>query len=207
MWSPAVKSNIALAMIETDHLQGELWAEIYYEKELRQYSRAARCRCKEKPFRAPARARRRRLITDSGSVRRSNRPDWPIVRLVADTDDAIQFDLNDLSRNPAIACILARHMSGDLKMHTTEEAVDCSVNHLSQVIDSGLGMSFFDYLSQFRIEHGRELLTKLDGQSSAILNISFTVGLNSNSVFYSAFKKGVGQTPAQYRRTQLQKPH
>ena len=57
MWSPAVKANIALAMIETRHLQGELWAEIYYEKELRQYSRVARCTRKQKPFWRPARAR------------------------------------------------------------------------------------------------------------------------------------------------------
>jgi aminomethyltransferase len=35
MWSPVVKANIALAMIETPHLNGELWAEINYEKELR----------------------------------------------------------------------------------------------------------------------------------------------------------------------------
>jgi len=57
MWSPAVKANIALAMIRTEHLHGELWAEIYYEKELRQYSRVARCTRKDKPFWTPARAR------------------------------------------------------------------------------------------------------------------------------------------------------
>ena len=57
MWSPASKANIALAMIETAYLKGEIWAEIYYEKELRQYSRAARCTVMKKPFWAPARAR------------------------------------------------------------------------------------------------------------------------------------------------------
>ena len=57
MWSPAVKANIALAMIRTKHLQGELWAEIYYEKELRYYSRVVRCTRKQKPFWTPARAR------------------------------------------------------------------------------------------------------------------------------------------------------
>ncbi len=57
MWSPSVKANIALAMIRTEHLQGELWAEIYYEKELRQYSRVAKCTRRTKPFWAPARAR------------------------------------------------------------------------------------------------------------------------------------------------------
>lgn len=57
MWSPAAKANIALAMIRTEHLNGSLWAEIYYEKELRHYSRAARCTIKDKPFWTPARAR------------------------------------------------------------------------------------------------------------------------------------------------------
>ncbi|MEL7451220.1 MAG: aminomethyltransferase family protein [Pseudomonadota bacterium] len=57
MWSPAVKANIALAMIETQHMNGPLWAEIYYEKELRQHSRVVQCTLKKKPFWAPARAR------------------------------------------------------------------------------------------------------------------------------------------------------
>ena len=57
MWSPAAKANIALAMIETEHLKGEIWAEIYYEKELRQYDKVARCEIKNKPFWTPERAR------------------------------------------------------------------------------------------------------------------------------------------------------
>lgn len=57
MWSPAAKANIALAMIEARFLEGEIWAEIYYEKELRHYNRVARCTRRQKPFWAPARAR------------------------------------------------------------------------------------------------------------------------------------------------------
>ena len=57
MWSPAAKANIALAMIEPRYLEGELWAEIYYEKELRHYDRVARCTRRDKPFWAPPRAR------------------------------------------------------------------------------------------------------------------------------------------------------
>jgi len=57
MWSPSAKANIALAMIETPYVDGELWAEIYYEKELRQYSRVAKCTKQSKLFWAPMRAR------------------------------------------------------------------------------------------------------------------------------------------------------
>ena len=57
MWSPVVKANIALAMIETRYLKGELWAEINYEKELRHYSKVASCQVKQTPFWKPDRAR------------------------------------------------------------------------------------------------------------------------------------------------------
>ncbi len=99
------------------------------------------------------------------------------------------------------------YLRPDLTLPKLAETVHCSVNHLSQVINSGFGMSFFDYLNQYRIGHARRLLARIDGQSSAILNIAFTVGFNSNSAFYAAFKKCVGQTPAQYRRAQMTKPH
>jgi len=95
------------------------------------------------------------------------------------------------------------YLRSDLTLPKLAESINCSVNHLSQVINSGCGMSFFDYVNQFRVEHAKGLLSKLDGQSDAVLSIAFTVGFNSNSAFYAAFKKCVGQTPAQYRRSQL----
>lgn len=57
MWSPVVKANIALAMIKTAHLEGDIWAEIYFERELRQNSKVARCTIQKKPFWTPPRAR------------------------------------------------------------------------------------------------------------------------------------------------------
>jgi AraC-like DNA-binding protein len=99
------------------------------------------------------------------------------------------------------------YLRPDLTLPKLAQAVECSVNHLSQVINSGFGMSFFDYLNQHRIAHARKLLSRPDQQGSAILNIAFTVGFNSNSAFYAAFKKWVGQTPAQYRRAKLRKSH
>ena len=99
------------------------------------------------------------------------------------------------------------YLRPELTLPKLAEAVQCSINHLSQVINSGFGMSFFDYLNQHRISHARKLLSEIDDRSGAILNIAFTVGFNSNSAFYAAFKKCVGQTPAQYRRAQAHKPH
>ena len=80
-------------------------------------------------------------------------------------------------------------------------AVGCSVNHLSQVINSGFGVSFFDFINRHRVEHAKVLLEKLEDHG-AVLKVAFSVGFNSNSAFYSAFKKHVGMTPAEFRRVQ-----
>lgn len=82
------------------------------------------------------------------------------------------------------------------------DAVGCSVNHLSQVINSGFGVSFFDYVNRYRVEHAKVLLNGLEDQG-AVLKVAFAVGFNSNSAFYAAFKKHVGMTPAQFRRSHL----
>ncbi len=57
MWSPAVKANIALAMIRSEYLDGEIWVEIYRAKDLRQYRRVAKATLSARPFWSPARAR------------------------------------------------------------------------------------------------------------------------------------------------------
>lgn len=78
--------------------------------------------------------------------------------------------------------------------------VGCSVNHLSQVINAGYGVSFFDFLSRYRIRRAKRML-KEAGDQAAVLKVAYSVGFNSNSAFYSAFKKRVGMTPAEFRRT------
>jgi glycine cleavage system T protein (aminomethyltransferase) len=57
MWSPVVKANIAYGLVEAGSANGPIWAEIYYQRELRWVRKVARCRVVEKPFWSPERAR------------------------------------------------------------------------------------------------------------------------------------------------------
>jgi len=115
--------------------------------------------------------------------------------------------LKHKQRLDQIMQIRQEYLRPDLTLPKLAKTVGCSVNNLSQVINAGFGTSFFDYLNRYRIEHARKLLASSDSQSNAILTIAFTVGFNSNSAFYSAFKKYVGMTPAQYRQRHLQVHH
>jgi len=95
------------------------------------------------------------------------------------------------------------YLQPNLTLPTLARAVGCSVNHLSQVINAGFNMSFFDFLNSHRVNHAQTLLSELDERNGAILKIAFTVGFNSNSAFYAAFKKHVGMTPAQFRKMRI----
>lgn len=98
------------------------------------------------------------------------------------------------------------YMHPGLTLPKLSQLVRCPVNHLSQVINAGFGMSFFDYLNSYRIEEAKRLLARYDDPARSILSVAFDVGFNSNSAFYSAFKRLCGQTPAEYRRTHAVEP-
>ncbi|MBT7582504.1 MAG: aminomethyl transferase family protein, partial [Kordiimonadaceae bacterium] len=52
IWSPILKSNLAMADIDYKNGEAptEIWAEIYYQKELEWKSTWARCEISDKPF-------------------------------------------------------------------------------------------------------------------------------------------------------------
>ena len=96
-------------------------------------------------------------------------------------------------------------LDSNLSLPQLATELNCSVNHLSQAINSGFGMSFFDYVNQYRVNAAEQQLSAHGGRKGAILDIALSVGFNSTSTFYAAFKKSTGQTPAQYRRTRKEK--
>ena len=98
------------------------------------------------------------------------------------------------------------YLSPDLTLPALAERVGCSVNHLSQVINAGFGVSFFDYLNRYRVEFAEQMLADPASADSAILEIAFAAGFNSNSAFYTAFRKKTGETPARFRRRQAPTP-
>lgn len=90
----------------------------------------------------------------------------------------------------------------ELSLPRLAEHLGTSVNHLSQAINAGHSMSFFDYINQYRVAEAAQMLRQKQCRFPAILDVALSVGFNSTSTFYTAFKKATGQTPARYRRTQ-----
>ena len=80
------------------------------------------------------------------------------------------------------------------------ELIGCSVNHLSQVINSEFGSNFSHFLNGYRVNLAMELLLTETEDKHQILNIADSAGFASVSAFYSAFRRHAGQTPKQYQK-------
>lgn len=85
-----------------------------------------------------------------------------------------------------------------LNLRSLASAIAIPPIHLSEVLNTQLGMSFYDYVNQCRIRDACELLIQTD---ASILEISETVGFNAKSTFNTSFKKVTDQTPSQWRAT------
>ncbi len=85
-----------------------------------------------------------------------------------------------------------------LNLRTLASAISIPPIHLSEVLNTKLGMSFYDYVNQCRIRDACELLIQSD---TSIIEISETVGFNAKSTFNTSFKKVTDRTPSQWRAT------
>jgi len=92
------------------------------------------------------------------------------------------------------------YLDSHLSLPQLATMLGCSVNHLSQAINEGHGVSFFDLVNRYRVQEATQILTTSANKTISILDVALEVGFNSTSTFYAAFKKATGRTPAHFRR-------
>lgn len=73
-----------------------------------------------------------------------------------------------------------------------------SSRHLSRLFHRDYGMSVRDYINLLKIDKARELLA--NGEMN-ITQIAFHLGFNSSDYFTSFFKKQIGVSPREYRKS------
>lgn len=86
----------------------------------------------------------------------------------------------------------------NLSLWALSKAIRVSPNYVSQTLNATMGHTFFDYVNNWRIAEAKD---KLARTSDTISAITYDVGFNSRSSFYTAFKRDTGQTPNQYRQS------
>lgn len=81
---------------------------------------------------------------------------------------------------------------------STELKLD--VKLLSRILNDQLNKNFYEFINDYRLKKSEFMLKSNDFKNLTILEILYSVGFNSKSSFYTAFKKKHGITPVQYRK-------
>jgi AraC-like DNA-binding protein len=85
-----------------------------------------------------------------------------------------------------------------LTINKLAQMLDLSIHQLSEFLNEKMNMNYNTYVNKYRIEEAIRYLT--EEPDSSITSIAFKVGFNSNSRFYTAFKKHTGKIPKDFRK-------
>jgi len=92
-------------------------------------------------------------------------------------------------------------MTEDLTLSMMSEELSITPQQLSEFLNTKLSVNFNAYINQFRIKEAKKIL--INEPEKPVISIAYDTGFNSISVFYSAFMKFNGMSPAKYRKQQL----
>jgi AraC-like DNA-binding protein len=90
------------------------------------------------------------------------------------------------------------YLSKDLSLKSLATILGISQNALSKTINSTSGMNFNDFVNQKRVNEAKKRLLSKDFEHLTIEAIGNSVGFNSKSAFYAAFKKNTNSSPSAF---------
>ena len=86
----------------------------------------------------------------------------------------------------------------NLTLAQLADNIGIASHHISQVLNDHHGLSFNDYLNQYRVNAVCAELQNANNQN--LLDIALACGFSSKSSFNAIFKKQTGKTPSEYRK-------
>lgn len=94
------------------------------------------------------------------------------------------------------------HMRNNYDKHISLDEIASGIflskNYFRQIFKKTTGMSISSFMQELRINEACRLLEETDMNSA---EVSFKCGFNDVKFFYSTFKKTIGMTPAEYRKS------
>lgn len=91
------------------------------------------------------------------------------------------------------------YRQANLSLQDLAEAVGSSAHNVTQVLNTRIGQSFYDFVNGYRVEEARQRLADPAQAHLTVISIGLDAGFNSKSSFNAVFKKMTGQTPSAFR--------
>jgi len=73
-------------------------------------------------------------------------------------------------------------------------------HNLSEVLNSQLGQTFYDFVNGYRVREVQRRITAGDARALKMLSLAMDAGFASKSTFNQVFKKHTSQTPSDFRQ-------
>ena len=86
-----------------------------------------------------------------------------------------------------------------LNREKVAEKLGISAGYVSQIINTVTGENFAHYITQYRVEAVKEMMSNSEYENYNLLTMGLESGFTSKTTFYKAFKKVTGQTPNEYK--------
>ncbi len=88
-----------------------------------------------------------------------------------------------------------------LSLRKLAKQLRISPNHLSLVLNEGLGKNFNNFVNHYRIEEFKTVAKKPGRSYITIAALAYECGFNSKTVFNTYFKQETGLTPSEFLKT------
>jgi AraC-like DNA-binding protein len=90
-------------------------------------------------------------------------------------------------------------LDSSLTLTGLADVLSVSTHNLSEVLNTQVQQTFFDFVNQYRVEEVKKQLLDPTKAEVKILALAFDAGFNSKTSFNTIFKKHTGYTPSDYR--------
>jgi AraC-like DNA-binding protein len=91
----------------------------------------------------------------------------------------------------------------DITIKRLASHLDLTRQHFSAYLNHHLEINFNTFINRYRVKESIDIMK--DEPERSLISIAFAVGFNSKSVFYEAFTKETGLSPARYRKEKILK--
>ena len=91
------------------------------------------------------------------------------------------------------------YLDDELSLNELAGRLKIPIHHFSMTINIELGKNFFHFVSSYRVQEAKRILSDPKSKELTILSIAFESGFQSKAAFNKAFKEETGFTPTEYR--------
>ncbi len=99
------------------------------------------------------------------------------------------------------------YMENDLNLETLAKHIGLPSRTVSIVINRHFNCNFFEFVNRYRIIEAKRMMEDEQFSECNILDIMLETGFNNKATFNTFFKKSLGMTPREYRKSQTSMPN